>query len=393
MEYQYYEFLAIDRPLNADDIAYVRTLSRRVEPTSTSAVFNYSYGDFPGAPLKLLAKHYDVMFYIANWGSKQLAFHFPRAAVNQAALQPYYYGVEEIELSTVGEYIILNIAFHEEGGGEWVEGEGQLATLAPLRDDIMRGDLRALYLAWLASAERNNDMASGSDHDEEWDAEEEPDELSSNAFDSDDLIEPLVPPGLGQLSRPLQTFIKVFGVDQDLVGAAALTSPTLKATSEPLERWVSLLSELERNQFILRAARGEPITAELLRRLREVGGQPGPTAATAPRRAFSAIVAAAAEVRRQRNVREQQQAERARLAKLDALAKREEQVWAQIPQLLARRIASSYDEAVKQLAELRDLAVHCGQRAAFDARLGEVITPYTTSTALQRRLREKKLIP
>ena len=122
-EYQYYEFLAIDRPLSAEDIAYVRTRSSRVHPTSTQAVFTYAYGDFRGDPLKLLAKHYDAMLYLANWGSRQLAFRFPKAAIDQAALQPYYYGVEEIELTTVGQHVILNIAFHnaKQGMRLWLQ--------------------------------------------------------------------------------------------------------------------------------------------------------------------------------------------------------------------------------------------------------------------------------
>jgi hypothetical protein len=35
-EYQIYEFLARDRLLSAGDMAYVRTLSSRVQPTPTS---------------------------------------------------------------------------------------------------------------------------------------------------------------------------------------------------------------------------------------------------------------------------------------------------------------------------------------------------------------------
>jgi hypothetical protein len=181
-------------------------------------------------------------------------------------------------------------------------------------------------------------------------------------------------------------------MDEDLVGAAAAASPALKATTEPIERWVPLLGEAERNSFLVRAARGEPIAAELLRRLREVGGEPRPAASTAQRRTFSAIVAAAEEVRRNRKARERQEAERARLAKLDALAKREAQVWAQLPELLARRTASGYDEAVAHLAELRDLAIHRNQRAAFDARLRDVLAPFASSAALQRRLHQKKLV-
>ncbi len=93
----------------------------------------------------------------------------------------------------------------------------------------------------------------------------------------------------------------------------------------------------------------------------------------------------------QRAQRERLAAERARLAKLEALAKREAQVWASIPGLLAKRTASGYDEGVALLAELRDLAVHQGQRAAFDTRLREATAPYIGSAALQRRLKEKRL--
>ncbi len=227
-------------------------------------MFTYSYGDFPGDPLNLLAKHYDVMLYMANWGSKQLAFRFPKTAIDQQTLQPYYYGVEEIELTTVGQHIILNIAFNDDSSGEWIEGEGQLASLAPLRDDLLRGDLRALYLAWLASAAR---WAGADDESDEWDDEEE-----GEGDEGDDLIEPPMPPGLDQLSAPLRAFVEFFEIDQDLVDAAAIASPPLNATTEPIERWVPLLSEAERNSFLVRAARGEVIGAELLRRLREVGG-------------------------------------------------------------------------------------------------------------------------
>jgi hypothetical protein len=382
-EYQYYEFLALDQPLNAEEIAGVKALSRRVQPTATQAVFTYSYGGGLD-PLKLLAKHYDVMLYVANWGSRQLAFRFPKGAIDQAALKPYADSVEEIELKAVGQHVVLDIAFHPEDGGdgEWIEGEGQLAPLVPLRDDLMRGDLRALYLAWLASAERSGGV--GGDDDDGWDDEDE--------MDGDDLLEPPVPSGLGQLSAPLRAFAAFFDVDEDLIAAAAQASAPLKATREPIERWAALLPEAERTAFLVRAARGESIGAELLRRLRAVGGAEPRQAGGTERRTFGAIAAAATAVRRAREARERQEAERQRIAALEALAKRAEQVWAQVPSLLAQRTARSYDTAVAHLAELRDLAVHQGQRAAFDARLTQVIAPYAGSPALQRRLQERWLI-
>lgn len=391
-EFQYYEFLAIDRPLTAEQQAAMRQLSSRVQLSSTSAVFTYSYGNFRGRPLDVLARHFDAMLHLANWGSKQLAFRLPKAAVDLGALQPYSYGVDEIEVRTVGEYVILDIAFREEDGLGWIEDEpGRLAPLASLRDDLLRGDLRMAYLAWLASAQRGG---ATSRDDGAWGEEDEGYEDDEDTGDdgAEDATEPPVPPGLGQLNAPLQAFIDFFAIDPDLVAAAAQVSPPLKATSEPIEQWVALLPEAERNRFLVRAARGEPVSAELLRRLRAVGGAERPTIGTAPRRPFPAIAEAAKQVERERKVREQREAERARLARLEALAKRAEIVWGQIPVLLAQRNASGYEQAVAHLAELRDLAVHRKERPAFDARMADVVAPYATSPALQRRLKEKGLM-
>ena len=49
-EYQYFEFRAIDRPLNAREVAALRTHSTRARITPTSFVNEYHWGDFKGDP-------------------------------------------------------------------------------------------------------------------------------------------------------------------------------------------------------------------------------------------------------------------------------------------------------------------------------------------------------
>lgn len=324
----------------------------------------------------MLEQHFDALLYIANWGSKQLAFRFPNGIIAAESLQLYLLGDEESyvgDLHTTSQHLILNLEIREDEGYGWIEGEGLIDPLIPLREAILRGDLRALYLFWLRCAV---DQAGWADAD----AAGEP------------LIEPPVPPGLGQLDPALLAFAEFFAIDQDLIAAAAEASPNLTATDEPLDRWVTLLPETERNAFLLRVARGDShVGIELLRRLREVGGAGNPTTATAPRRTFAELQLAAQNQEQLRIQREREAAERARLAKLADLASREAQIWARIPGLLAKRTASGYDEGVALLADLRDLAEHQGQRATFDARLREITTPYAGSPALQRRLKEKRL--
>jgi hypothetical protein len=45
-EYQYYEFVAIDRPLSARQLDEVRALSTRAQITPTSFVNTYEWGNF-----------------------------------------------------------------------------------------------------------------------------------------------------------------------------------------------------------------------------------------------------------------------------------------------------------------------------------------------------------
>ena len=55
-EYQYYEFLAVDRPLDAATLAAVRALSTRARITSTSFVNTHHWGDFKGNPRALVER-------------------------------------------------------------------------------------------------------------------------------------------------------------------------------------------------------------------------------------------------------------------------------------------------------------------------------------------------
>jgi hypothetical protein len=47
-EYQFYEFLAVDRPLDARQLGEVRSLSTRADITPTGFVNVYHWGNFRG---------------------------------------------------------------------------------------------------------------------------------------------------------------------------------------------------------------------------------------------------------------------------------------------------------------------------------------------------------
>jgi hypothetical protein len=367
-EYQYYEFQAIDRPLTDEEQRAVASLSSRVDPHPRQAVFVYHWGDFRGKPRDILLKYYDAMLYVASWGSRQLMFRFPRGALDLASAEAYCQPLivqDHVSFSVEGDYVVLNVEFHDEEGGGWVEGEGWLPAVLGLRDDILAGDYRALYLAWL------------------------------KVLMVDDLLEsvpePPVPPGLGTFTPALHKFAEFFQIDDMLIRVAAEASGGKPDRPEGwLQLALSRLPAAERDAFLQRLAQGEPhLSAALNRRLREILLLP--RAETLPQRTVGQLLQEAVARRKREQKRRAQEAEAKRVRDLEALARREAETWAEVETLIGQMQPKPYDEAVALLVKLRDLAQYRGEEATFQARINHIHQRYSRRSGLIRRLRNAGL--
>jgi len=158
-EYQYYEFQAVDKTLSEKDTQALRNLSSRAQITPTSFVNTYNWGDFKGNPLTLMEKYFDAFLYVANWGTHWFMLRIPLKFTNFELIKKYCYG-ENATVYKKGENLIFEF-ISETDDHEWEEGEGRLSTLISLRSDLIRGDYRCLYLAWLNCAQ-----AGDFEHDE-----------------------------------------------------------------------------------------------------------------------------------------------------------------------------------------------------------------------------------
>jgi hypothetical protein len=266
-EYQYYEFRAIDKPLDQGEMDDLRSVSSRAEITSTSFTNEYSYGSFRGKPEDLMSQYFDAFVYVANWGTRKLMFRLPLRLFDLESAQAYCDG-QALKVVGKKDFALLEFTSHEEGGGEWVDGKLWMRSLISLRADLLRGDFRALYLGWLASFESRGWHAAN--------------ELGKDA----DLFEPSVPPGLAKLSAPLKELADFLRVEDALIGAAAAVDNG-EAPAEPsrdeLARWLKKVPAASKEAYLSRflAAEGdELLRAELFQRYR---------AATAPKARQTAV--------------------------------------------------------------------------------------------------------
>ena len=376
-EYQYYEFQAIDRPLTEKEMAELRSYSTRARITPTSFVNDYSWGDFKGDTDAWMEKYFDAFLYLANWGTHILKLRLPARLLDAKYARLYCAG-EHASVREKNSKVILTFQSEEEEGGEWVEGEGLLASLISVRAELARGDLRALYLGWLLCAQ-------------------------SGDLDDDD-VEPPVPAGLGQLSASLESLVEFLRLDTNLMHAAAAASPPL-VDNEPrpadIREWVARLPVAKKDDFLVRliADNDGLLASELLRQVRRRGAaeQGTPSAATERRTVSELLQAAERAAEEQRRVaaekaarekaRREREAAIARARHLDALAGREPAVWKQVESLIATRQPKRYDEAVMLLVDLRDIAARKGGND-FRRRVEELRTVHASKPTLIARLQK-----
>jgi hypothetical protein len=378
-EYQYYEFQTADRRLSEKEMLELRAYSTRARITPTSFVNEYSFGNFKGNADTWREKYFDGFLYLANWGTHILQLALP-AKLLSATTARLYCATEVASVREKSGRIILSFISEDENGGDWVEGEGLLSSLMPLRADLARGDLRCLYLGWLLGVQ--------------------------NGGLDDDEAEPAVPPNLAELSGALSHFIDFLRIDPELIAVAAQASPqarTPSANRQEMAAWVASLPTKEKDGLLVRLMDGGDmhIGAELLSRFNRQRAARDP-AAEPPRRTVAELLAAAegrreAGRREKARLAEEERAHRERMAAvarekhLDSVATRVEQHWAEIESLIATKQPKKYDLAVQHLVDLRDVAARQGNESDFAGRLALLRTRHVAKPSFTDRLSRNRL--
>lgn len=382
-EYQYYEFAAIDRPLTRAEMAQLRAVSTRAEITPAGFVNRYEWGDLKADPLDWMRRYFDAFVYTANWCSCQLALRVPLATFRNTELEPFVAG-HSLSIEASDEHWIIQWSLDESDNYDRFgmdDGAGWIQRMVSLREELLRGDLRPLYLGWLADAG----------------------ELE------DDVREPEVPPGMANLSPPQQALVEFIEIDPDMIAAAAAGGARASAAGQDeatpsalVDKWVGTWSREEMAAMLKMIAQGQGREAEREIRSRLatwLKAQRPASASAMPRRnvgQLRELARSATGVRRQREAEERaaQEAEdrRQREAFLRLLMADVDQRWVEIDAQARRGSASGYAQAVRALTDLADAYALTSSRKEFDRALRRLLVRHATRGALLRRLAEAGLM-
>lgn len=379
-EYQYYEFIAIDKPLTTQQMAELRSVSTRARISTTSFVNEYHWGDFKGNPKHWIADYFDAFVYMANWCSCEFMLRVPLDCFSAKTIQAFQVGrlsVFEIE-QTASHWIInwqLDDSENYDRFGE-DDGCGWMKQLVPLRDELLHGDLRPLYLGWLSSL-----------HELE-----------------DDALEPPIPKGLGELSTAQAALAEFLEINVDVIQAAATASPALsdERSNEDQQAWLDTISCDQAKQLfsLLLNGRGQEaerqIKSEFFAWQREHSELPKEQLKP---RTVSKLRELADLAKKERKEREAVAAKKAaaekqrqREAHLRMMYRDAELLWVSIDTKAQRATAANYDEATRLIKDLASAYTLVGDTNGFKEAFTAFVNIHGKRKALVERLKKEKLL-
>ncbi|MGE6334620.1 hypothetical protein [Stenotrophomonas sp. NPDC077659] len=377
-EYQYYEFAAIDRPLTRSEMAELRAISTRAVISPHRFTNHYEWGDLKADPADWMRDYFDAFVYSTNWGSCHLSLRLPATAFHKAQLRPFITRTTLAVKSSNAHWILDWTLDDSENEDRFAEddGSGWMRRLMPLRDELLRGDLRPLYLGWLAAG----------------------------AALDDDAKEPDVPPGLAALSPAQQALVEFLEIDPDLLQAASAgTAASMPGGDDGAKRmtaWLDTWQTPDMKDVLTKLALGQGRDAE-----RQVTSHYAawlkarqPVVVDVPRRRMAVLrelAQSAAAVRQAREAKAQARREAKRRSQHDATLRRlmaaPHESWKTIDALAARGTATGYDQAMRLLVELAEAYALVFNREAFNHELQRFLVPHAKRGALLRRLADAGL--
>ena len=256
-EYQYLEFRAVDRPLTDKELAYVRKQSSRAEISRWSFTNEYNFGDFRGNADGMLCRGYDVFLHYANFGVRTIKIRLPAGLPFGQKLWSKFIDGKLLKWKpdpkgSSGTLVLE--PYFEPFDSFWEFGDC-LDDVTALRERLIAGDLRALYLLWLCVAGDEN-------------------------FDPTETVEPPVPVGLQNFGLKLDGLFHFYGIDPLLADAAAdlpvpnakpkkktpTPTPIVLSPAERLKPWLKSLGAKNAKEHLEQLLVGDTaaIKAELL---------------------------------------------------------------------------------------------------------------------------------
>ena len=347
-EYQYVRFKAVDGPLNDNQFEFAQRQSSRAEVSRWSFAVDYHYSCFRGDVDVLLRSGYDVFLQYTDYGVREIKLRLPHGLpfTNDIWLKSVDDEKFHWKSDPEGRSGILTLLSVREASDQdelW-RAEAYIDAAIQVREHLIKGDLRALYLLWLC-------VANDDDHDPA------------------EMIEPPVPHGITGIAADCGELLSFFGLDPLVLTAAGKDvepAPTDESTEQPIAGWIKKLSKPRSADLLLQLLTGDTrsVKASLLAEIRDSqtnGGWP----TSNKQRSLEELLEGAETLRARENekrsrqalAKAKQDAAKAQLQRADRMKqmlKSPEKWLLAAEQLVSQKGTENYQLAAQILVDLRE---------------------------------------
>ena len=252
------------------------------------------------------------------------------------------------------------------------DGRGWMARLAPVREELLRGDLRSLYIGWLGA-------------------------VAGEMMD-DGEIEPLTVSGLGSLTAAQQALAEFLEVDPDLLAGAGMgcaAAPEEEISRQEMDKWIDALPRDEVNSVLQQLLEGKGQQAERSIKNRFAAWRRGLNMdrAEASRRTLGELrqnADKASQIRLEKQKRDRKQREIQRRNEREAYLKNLSidfpKAWESVREPVERGSGRGYDEACRALLDIAEAYALYATQKQFQRELKEFLAGHLQRKALIQRL-------
>jgi hypothetical protein len=252
------------------------------------------------------------------------------------------------------------------------DGGGWMARLSPVRDELLRGDLRSLYIGWLAAV--------------------------AGEMMVDDDVEPLSVSGLASLTAAQQALAEFLEVDPDLLASAGMGSPVApeaEISPQELDKWIDALPRDEVNSILRQLLEDKGQQAERSIRNRFAAwrrslqtGNTGTSRRTVGELRQNAEKARQIRLKKQKRDRKRRevQCQKEREAHLKNLSNDFPKAWASVREPVERGSGRGYDEACRILVDIAEAHDLFATKKQFQKELKKFMAGHLRRKALIQRL-------
>lgn len=376
-EYQYVVFQAVDGPLTDKQLEFARRQSSRADVTRWSLSCEYDYSSFRGDVDALLRGGYDVYLEYTNYGTRVIKLRLPHGMPFDKSVWSNYVDGERLIWKKDGKGsggILALEPFYDSNDREhWWDARPYLDAAIRVRELLIGGDLRALYLLWLCAADDDN-------------------------YDPAEMIEPPVPHGMAALRADCGDFLDFFGLDPFILDVSGKDLPEAPAddSRDRAAQWVDALNESAAKQLLLQLLL-EDTPAEKARLLAEIRDSQVSTAwpTSVKGRSLEELWRESLQLREKEDAREARlakaKAERERASRLNALRKDPDKWLRETEQLVEARSTANYETTADILKDLREAIGGAeGDKIALQ-QAANLVKQHPTLSRLKSALRKRGL--